>query len=249
MNLALDLARHLDPFAVANDVGLELDPWQGQLIESREPRILLNVTRQGGKSTTTATIAVDQALTDPGLILVTSPSLRQSVELFRKIQETLRVVRPTPEIAIETTTRLELSNGARIVSLPGTEETVRGFSAPKLILIDEASRVDDEFYMALRPMLATSNGRLIALTTPWGRRGWFFNAWEFGGNSWQRFRVPAVDCPRISKEYLEEELRELGPLRFASEYCCEFVDTADQFFPSALIQRALSKEVLPLWAA
>lgn len=247
MSLAADLARALDPLAIADEVGLELDPWQSDLLESTAPRILLNVTRQGGKSTTSATLAVRTALDDPGLVLCASPSQRQSGELFRKIQQTLRSMRNAPEFHLESTTKLELANGSRIVSLPGSEATVRGYSAPRLILIDEAARVDDELYAALRPMLATGNGRLVALSTPWGRRGWFFNAWEFGGESWQRYRVPATECPRITKEFLAEELREIGPLRYASEYLCEFVDTEEQFFPSSLVERALSDEVLPLW--
>lgn len=247
MSIAADLARALDPLAIASDVGLELDPWQSDLLESTAPRILLNVTRQGGKSTTSATLAVRTALDEPGLVLVASPSQRQSGELFRKIQQTLRSMRHAPEFDLQSTTKLELANGSRIVALPGSEATVRGYSAPRLVLIDEASRVDDELYAALRPMLATGNGRLVALSTPWGRRGFFFNAWEYGGDSWERFRVPATECPRISKEFLDEELRELGPMRFASEYLCEFVDTEEQFFPSSLVERALSDEVHPLW--
>lgn len=246
-SLAADLARLLDPLSIANDIGLDLDSWQADLIASNEPRVLLNVCRQGGKSTSCAVLAVNQALSDPGLILAASPSQRQSGELFRKIVETLRALDPAPEFALDSTTRLELANGSRIVALPGSEATVRGYSAPKLVLIDEASRVPDDYYAAVRPMLAAGNGRLIALTTPWGRRGWFFNAWEYGGDTWQRFRVPATDCPRISSALLEEELRELGPLRFASEYQCQFVDTTEQFFPTALIQRALTDGFSALW--
>lgn len=245
MSLALDLARVLDPTSVAVEVGIEPDPWQHELIESNDPRILINASRQVGKSTTCAVVAVNEALAGDGLILVTSPSQRQSAELFRKIVSTLRGLKPAPEFNQDTTTRLELATGARIVALPGTEATVRGYSGPRLILIDEASRVPDDYYAAVRPMLAASGGRLIALSSPWGRRGWFFNAWEDGGDTWRRFRIPATECSRISPEFLAEELRELGPLRYASEYCCEFVDTEEQFFPSHLIEAALSAEVQP----
>jgi len=246
MSLARDLERFLDPLAVCRDAGIEPDAWQAECIESTSNRILINASRQSGKSTTVSTLAVNQALTDPGLIICASPSQRQSGELFRKIRATLTTIKHAPDIVSESAAQLELENDARIISLPGSEATVRGYSAPKLILIDEASRVADDYYTAIRPMLAAGAGRLIALTTPWGRRGWFFNAWEYG-EGWQRFCVPATECPRINAEFLAEELRELGPLRYASEYLCEFVDTEDQFFSSALIQRALSSEVKPLW--
>lgn len=247
MSLAADLARSLDPLAVATSAGIEPDLWQAEIIESSHPRIILNMSRQIGKTTTTAMVAVRSALEDPGLILCTAPSQRQSSELFRKITETLLGQKPAPKFSMESASRLELANGSRIVALPGTEATVRGYSAPKLVLLDEASRIPDDFYAAVRPMLAAGGGRLIALSTPWGRRGWFFNAWQYGGDTWQRYRVPATECPRISAEFLAEELRELGPLRYAAEYCCEFVDTDEQFFPTKLIEAALTDDLEPIW--
>ena len=66
-------------------------------------------------------------------------------------------------------------NGSRIVGLPGTEGTVRGFSAVSLMLIDEASRVDDAMYKALRPMLAVGGGDLWLMSTPCGKRGFFYD--------------------------------------------------------------------------
>jgi hypothetical protein len=38
------------------------------------------------------------------------------------------------------------------------EDTIRGFSAVSMLVIDEASRVSDEMYEALRPMLAVGDG-------------------------------------------------------------------------------------------
>jgi hypothetical protein len=75
------------------------------------------------------------------------------------------------------TTSLLFPNGSRIVGLPGTEATVRGFSAVSLLLIDEASRVPDEIYKALRPTLAVGNGDLWLMSTPHGQRGFFYETW------------------------------------------------------------------------
>ena len=58
---------------------------------------------------------------------------------------------------------MELANGSRIISLPGSEKTVRGYSAVSLVIMDEAARVPDELLQAVRPMLATTSGRFIAL--------------------------------------------------------------------------------------
>src|ERR1019366_5361804 len=91
-----------------------------------------------------------------------------------------------------------------------------------LLIIDEASRVPDELYRAVRPMLAVSKGRLLCLSTPYGKRGFFWNAWARGGNDWQRFEVSADKVPRITPEFLEQEKRAMGESWFRQEYCCSF---------------------------
>src|ERR1035437_11088243 len=91
---------------------------------------------------------------------------------------------------------LVMPNGSRIVGLPGTEPTIRGFSAVSLLLVDEASRVSDEAYLAVRPALATSDGALWLMSTPWGKRGFFYEAGTNGGPEWERILAPATECAR-----------------------------------------------------
>ena len=141
---------------------------------------------------------------------------------------------------------LELQNGSRIVSLPAKEETIRGFSEVTLVAIDEAARVPDDLYYAVRPMLAVSNGRLLALSTPAGQRGWFHAAWH-SDEKWLRVRVTAADCPRISDDFLADERRAMTPAVYASEYECEFSDTIDAVFHHHDIQAALDNTVTPLF--
>ena len=100
-------------------------------------------------------------------------------------------------------------NGSRIVALPGTEETVRGFSGVRLLVVDEAARVDDPLYFSIRPMLAVSGGRMVCLTTPFGKRGFFYEEWT-GDGPWDRIKVTARECPRISEKFLEEERASRG---------------------------------------
>jgi hypothetical protein len=85
------------------------------------------------------------------------------------------------------------------------------------LVIDEASRVSDGLYYAVRPMLAVSRGRLVALSTPFGRRGWFFEEWESGAR-WERHKITAEECPRITSEFLKEEEASLGPRWYKQEY-------------------------------
>jgi hypothetical protein len=83
--------------------------------------------------------------------------------------------------------------------------------------------------MAVRPMLAVSGGRLLALSTPFGQRGWFYRAWQ-STEAWQRIKITAADCPRIPTDFLEEERRTMGPTMFAGEYDCKFTDAIDAVF-------------------
>lgn len=227
--------------------GLEPDPWQADVLRSRAPRILLNCSRQAGKSTITSILALHTALYEPGsLVLIISRAERQSKRLFDKcIQAYGKLGRPVAAKS-EGVLHLTLANGSEMVALPGKEETVRSFSAVRLLIIDEAARVDDTLYRSLRPMLAVSQGRLIALSTPWGKRGWWYEAWE-SPEPWERYRIPAAECPRISPEFLAEEKRTLGEWWYRQEYGCEFSDATDSLFREEDLQASLVPEVAPLW--
>ncbi len=228
-------------------MGLEPDPWQEDLLRSTSDRVLLNCCRQSGKSTMTGVIALHRALYHPGsLILCLAPALRQSQELFGKVLGFYRDLdRPIPAQA-ERKLSLELGNGARIVTLPGTDKTIRGFSGAALLIVDEASRVADELYFAIRPMLAVSGGALMMLSTPHGKRGVFFEEWT-GGFGWERYEVPAAECPRIPPQFLEEERRSLPDRIYRQEYCCEFTETDDQVFGHDLVRACVSPDVAPLF--
>jgi hypothetical protein len=242
-DLARDLAFALDPARVAIEMGLDPDPWQARFLRSPGRRILLNCSRQSGKSTVTALLAAHTALYDPGaLVLLLSPTQRQSHELFRKALDAYRTIPTAIPITQESALRMELANGSRIVALPGKEETVRGFSGVGLLAVDEAARVPDQLYYSVRPMLAVSGGRLVALSTPFGTRGWWWEAWR-SEEAWERYQVPATECPRITREFLEEERRAMGEWWFAQEYGCEFLDAETQPFGREDVERAFEEEV------
>jgi Terminase large subunit, T4likevirus-type, N-terminal len=245
--LAKNLELCLDPAAIMERAGMPPDPWQVRLLRSKAERTLLLCSRQSGKSTVTAAMALHEVLFHPkSLVLLLSPSLRQSQELFRKVTDFRnRLGEPIP-VAEESALRVELKNGSRIVALPGTEETVRGFSGVRLLVVDEAARVDDPLYYAIRPMLAVSGGRMVCLTTPCGKRGFFYNEWT-GVGSWDRVKVTASECPRISEKFLAEERTSLGERWFLQEFCCSFEENEGGVFAYADIEAALDESITPLF--
>jgi hypothetical protein len=239
----------LDPVAFAERAGITPDGWQRDVLRSTATQQLLNCSRQSGKSTVSAVIALHQALYVPeSLVLVLSPSLRQSQELYRKVLDTYAAAGAPVPATVENRLALELSNGSRIVSLPGKEATVRGFSGVALLVVDEASRVPDELYAAIRPMLAVSRGRIIALSTPAGKRGWFFDAWTEGGEAWHRTLITAHDVPRIDPAWLEAERRSIPASVFEQEYACVFGEVDDAAFAHADIRAAVTPTIVPLFA-
>jgi len=241
--LCHDLRAALDPVAWCRKaLDLEPDIWQQEVLRSDSKRILLNCSRQSGKSTVTSILALHTALYNEGsLVLCLSPTLRQSSELFRAVSRFYGVDPSIPSKS-ESALRLELENGSRIVSLPGKEQNIRGMAKVALLIVDEAARVPDSLYYSVRPMLAVSNGRLIALSTPFGNRGWFHEAWH-SSEAWQKWEIPASKCPRIPAAFLEEERRVIGSFWYEQEYECKFLNSQTQVFRREDIDKMFEENV------
>lgn len=220
------LAAMLDPAALLRRAGVEPDPWQERVLRSRAARLLLCCSRQAGKSTVTAALALHAALRrERALVLLLAPSLRQSREIHAKCAALLAANAPGlgswGRARRRTRDELVLGHGSRVLALPGAEATLRGFSGPGLIALDEASRIPDALYAAARPMLAVGRGRLVALSTPFGRQGWFWREWA-AGTGWERHEAPWTACPRISPEFISLERAALGDAWVEQEYGCSF---------------------------
>jgi hypothetical protein len=245
----LEFEKH-NAVLMARRAGITPDDWQSDLLRSDAKQMILNCSRQSGKSTISAVLGLHQAIyTHGSLVLLLSPSLRQSQELFRKIKDIYNALESPslPQTIEESALRLELDNGSRIVALPGTEQTIRGFSNVALLICDEAATCENSLFFAIKPMLAVSGGRIILLSTPRGKRGFFFDVWSEGGDDWNRTRITARECPRISPEWLEREKEAMPDFWFRQEYLCEFCETLDSVFSFSDIQSAISDEVEPLF--
>jgi hypothetical protein len=247
MELRDDLKLALDRVAFASAAGLNPDRWQEEVLRSQSKRLLLNCSRQSGKTTIVAALALHRALYVPrSFCLIFSPSLDQSLEFFRRVADlcqALGMEHVDPEALRKT--GMDLKNGSRIEARPGSERTARGRTAD-LLVIDEAARIEDELYHSLRPMIAVTKGALVMLSTPAGKRGAFYDAWT-EGVGWERYRVTAKECPRISEAFLEEERASLPSWVYRQEYECSFEETSDQVFTTDMVERAVTSEVKPLF--
>jgi hypothetical protein len=237
-----------DPATIFQAAGMKADAWQERLLRSSSDRMLMLASRQTGKSTTSAALALKAALLNDGAtVLLLSPSQRQSAELFLKTLGMYRALdRPVPSLRPrDNVLRLDLVNGSRIISLPGSEATIRGYSSVRLLVVDEAARVPDDLYFAVRPMLAVSGGTLVAVSSAYAKLGWFYSSWS-GSERWERACVKATECPRIDPKFLEEERRALGDRWFSMEYECVFGDAVDSVFRLEDIEAAIDNTLTPL---
>lgn len=244
-------AKRATPSAVQlmRNAGIEPDAWQIEVLTSPSTRMLLNASRQSGKSTTLAALGLHAALAKPhALVLCVCPAQRQAQELYRKMVDIFGHTPGLPEIDKLSELRLEFATKSRVVIVPADERRgVRGFSRPDVVIFDEAAGIPDEVFAAARPLFAVHHhGKFVLASTPRGQRGTYFQEWTQGAG-WQRWEIPASACPRISPEFLEQERAALGAMWFRQEFCCEFLQPDAALFDYASIDAAADANLMPLF--
>ncbi|HBY63960.1 MAG TPA: hypothetical protein DEH78_29405 [Solibacterales bacterium] len=231
-------------------LGFEPDAQQEQVLRGGK-RVMLCCSRQWGKTTVTAIKALHTAYFDPAaLVLIGSPSLRQSTLFLRAVRGlAARLGLGKLRGDGENRPSLQLPGGGRIVGLPGNADTTVGFSNVTLLIFDEAARVPDEMFESLAPVLAVSGGGLWAISTPKGKRGFFWRIWARGDGDWMRIEAPATACARIPASFLEAARRDLPERRFRQEFLCEFLEPDGALFSAAAMSRAFHDDIprLELW--
>lgn len=243
MSLESTLAEALDPVAFARGLGIEPEAWQVDALRSSHRRQLFACSRQAGKSTVASIASLHTALfRDDALVLLVSPGERQSLLLLRRVLAYYRKAGSPVELVNESATRLEFSNGSQVIGLPSTESRIRGYAKPDLVVIDEAARVEDDLYFAVRPMLATGGGRLIAASTPFGPSGWFAAAWRSEGDEWEKHRVVWSDVKHLDRAEVDFDRRSMPSAQFAAEYEVSFSDDfAGQAFAYEVVARCVDE--------
>jgi hypothetical protein len=245
----------LDPAQMMTDAGLPPDPHQQALLDSAEQNLLVLWPRQSGKSQTCATKVLHQACFDPGdIIILAGEKQKQAQEVFEKafaMHGQLSKIGNLPKVN-RSGEELEFDNGSRLIALPSTVESIRGYAA-KLVLVDEAAFTAEGVLAKVSPMLTTTAGSLICASTPNGAIGWFHDAWHHGGEGWHRLTVTVEEMmaypkPRLTAAELARQRMVLTPIQFRQEYGLEWLDGNLQFFPTETIESALCDDVEPLFA-
>lgn len=222
------------PRAWAHDVvepalDIKLDSWQMDFLADTRDRIVLDCARQIGKSTTTAIKAVHMAVYRPGsTILLISPTMRQSGELFHRVKEIVTALGDhAPRLKVDNVTSLELTSGSRIISVPATDN-IRGYSVD-MVIMDEAAYISDDMRPAVSPMLFATHGQMVMISTPDGKSGMYWDA--YCSDMYAKYVVPVTDVPRMQTpdklRYLEAEYQDKGGRIFGQEYLCKFLSDVE----------------------
>jgi len=213
--------------------------YQQKLLSDTNKRIIACMGRQTGKTTTIATKAIHYAYTHPKTTtLIISPSLRQSMIMFDKI---LTFTHSNPllrkSITRKTRTIIQLTNASTIIALPCSEHLLRGYTA-NLAICDEASFIPETIITEIvYPMLSTTNGTAIFLSTPWDKNHFFYKA--FLNPQYSTHKVRSAENPLIPQAFLAEMQQNMTTEAYKREYLAEFTEAATSYFPQELIRQCI----------
>jgi len=214
-------------------------PYQEKLLNDPAKRIVACMGRQTGKTTTIATKAIHYAFSHPNTTtLIISPSLRQSMIMFDKIltlthqNQTIR-----KSITRKTRTLIQLTTASQIIALPCSEHLLRGYTA-NLAICDEASFIPENIITEiLYPMLSTTNGTAILLSTPWDKNHFFYKA--FLNPTYSTHKIPSAQNPLIPQTFLQEMQQNMTTEAYKREYQAEFTEAATSYFQQELIRQCI----------
>lgn len=242
MSLATDLHAALDPAVLFEDAfGMTVLGWQRDYLREARNVVLLK-GRQVGASLAAAALAIHSASywADTNVVIV-SPSLKQSGEILAKARLGLRAL--GTRLLQDSASMVRLPNGARILSLPGTARSVRGWTA-RLLILDEAAFILPETWTAARALVATG-GRLVVQSTPADETGDFHELVMADDPAWARFTVRSDEVPTISAEFLQAERRAMSPDAYATEYECQFGQAGASLFTAEKLASLILPEGTP----
>jgi hypothetical protein len=230
------------------ELKMDLDDWQKEVL-AVDGNLVLRSGRQVGKSTIISIKAALFALEHPDtLVLVVASVERQALLLFEKTLGYLLdhhkkeictgTKRPTKHV-------INLKNHSRIIAAPCglNGHGIRGYTAD-LVIFDEAAFIPELVFISIIPALMTRKTRIVLLSTPFGREGFFFNC--FSDPTYTKFHISSLDCPRANKEFLEHQKATLSQAVWEQEYLGEFSERLRCFFSTELISSiALLKRLEP----
>ena len=227
---------------------IKLDEWQKEILKE-QGNICLRSGRQVGKSTIIAIKASIYASENRNSsVMIISSTERQAYLLFSKVLGYLvdnfpKLIKKGKERP--TKSQIQLQNGSIIRCLPTGLDGIgiRGYTV-NLLIADEAAFINGDVWAAVTPMLSTTGGKIWLLSTPYGREGYFYEA--FHNPDFKAFHISTEDVAELRDEpqrthmrkNFEAEKKRMSKLQYAQEYLGEFVDELRRYFSDEVIKKS-----------
>jgi hypothetical protein len=213
----------LDPLQRFRSALGEPRSFQAELLTSTSSRVIAMASRQLGKST----------------VVVITPTEKQAKEFLLRVKEFRDADPFAPTgIAFLKTEVTATNHKGRILAMPATE-SARGFTADVLVL-DEAAQISDDEIAAVLPMRKKLTGRLVVISTPLWREGYFYERWT-QPNDYHKILGHYREVPELA-DVIERERQDMSAQRFAREYDCQFSGSGEPLVSFATLQKAMNNK-------
>jgi len=224
---------------------MKLDKWQKQVLDTKGNMVICS-PRQMGKSTVIAEDGGEYAMNNPNKsIMIIAAVDRQSLLLFEKVLSYIYLKNKTMICTGKdkpTKHELRLRNGSIIRCLPTGDSGygIRGYTIDRLYA-DEAAFIKEDVWAAVTPMLATTGGDIVLLSTPFGKDNYFFRMSEN-----KKFKFIHVDPEEVIAgrdepqrtnlvEFRKDEKERMTKFQYQQEHMGLFVGGIMRFIPDTLI--------------
>lgn len=242
--------------------GREFDGTEGAFAE-----LWLAVGRRGGKSAVSGLIATyEAAFKDhrdrlaPGewaTVPLIAADRAQARTLIRYVRGYFENPMLRRMIVRETETGLELRNRCAIEVATASFRAVRGYTLAAVVCdeiafwLSDGASPDAEIIAALRPALATLDGRLVALSSPYARRGELWNTYKrhFGKAESDRVLVAQAPSrtmnPLLPQRVVDDAMKD-DAARASAEYLATFRTDIETFLAAEVVEMAQRSEPMEL---
>jgi hypothetical protein len=232
-----------------------LDNWQREVLEYRG-NLLLCTGRQVGKTTIFSRKIAKRLLEKANTkIIVISLTEDQAKLMIVMVQDFLEKTYPK-EIRknqrYTNQTKVTLRNNSQVLARPvgATGDAVRGFTGDVLV-IDEASRMPELVFEASKPTLLTTGGEIWMCSTPFGKKGYFWECFQNKNNRFKVFHISSEEViynreikagwteeiRRKSIEHLDQEKKDMSSLQYGQEYMGLFMDDLQRYYEDEWIEK------------
>ena len=210
------------------------NPHAGQqaIIDAPESFLIASCGRRFGKTLAAMVWAAQEATRTQGLVWWAAPTYKTCINggwasFMKFLPRKFRKVNRSEK-------RIELSGGGVIEFVTcDNPDNLRAATLNGLV-IDEAAYVSDYvWHDVLSPMLLTTGGRVLGISSPKTKRGWFYDMWRDGqgkekdSRSWS---MTTYDNPLIEPARIDRYKRTMPEYTFRREIMAEFVDSLNAVF-------------------